>query len=176
MSLRPRLVPSILHMAVTWTANLATWPPSAAMTEHAPQTSRVCARCARIKQACDGGDPCARCQRLALSCVAQGQTDSNFQANLAKPQVRRAHTGCKTCKKRKRKCDERKPKCSDCLRLCLECVYSVSPGIPTAITQQRDQSHSTALQEEPHLAVTEDEFSYAHDITPIVTPDTFFSL
>jgi len=137
------------------------------MTDPTPQSSTVCARCAHIKQACDGGNPCARCQRLALTCVAQGRGDLNL---LAKPQVKRAHTGCWTCKKRKRKCDEKKPKCSDCLRLCLECAYSVPTGTFVMSEKRLDEVYSTASQEDNSPAVMEGNFSHEYDRTSVATP------
>jgi transcriptional activator protein UGA3 len=154
------------------TANLAAWSSAATMTDQPPQHSHVCARCAHIKQACDGGDPCARCHRLAIVCVAQGWGDLNL---LAKPLVRRAHTGCRTCKKRKRKCDEGKPKCSDCVRLCLECVYTVPPRMSATRGQRLDHSHSTSPREDCYLPVPEDDFSQACNNTPIATPAMIFS-
>lgn len=86
----------------------------------------VCARCAKIKQACDGGTPCARCKRLGISCERNLGADGSEPSNaITKPvKLTRTHTGCITCKKRKRKCDEARPQCSDCRRLCLDCVYA----------------------------------------------------
>lgn len=129
------------------------WLVNLLMADQTPRLSHVCAVCAHIKQACDGRNPCARCERLALFCVAQGQAGSDLRA---KPQVRRAHTGCQTCKKRKRKCDERKPKCSSCLRLCLECVYSVQSEATMTGEQHQDQPQSIALRDHCSLEARED--------------------
>jgi len=90
--------------------------------------SRRCARCAQIKQACDGLSPCTRCSRLSVLCVPN-RTGANTQDGLlgqhvTKARIRRAHSGCDTCKKRRKKCDEVKPKCGDCRRLCLPCDWT----------------------------------------------------
>ncbi len=92
----------------------------------------VCVRCAKIKQACDGGIPCTRCKRLDVVCEAKSVDGTTKQVPLDKQSSRpvkitRTHTGCVTCKRRKRKCDEGRPKCSDCRRLCLECRYPTPP-------------------------------------------------
>jgi len=86
----------------------------------------VCARCAAIKQVCDGATPCARCKRLGTPCEPRvGDNADRTTITLTKPvNLTRTHTGCLTCKKRRRKCDEARPRCSDCRRLCLECEYS----------------------------------------------------
>jgi hypothetical protein len=93
----------------------------------------VCSRCASIKQGCSGGFPCERCIRLRLPCYSKSRSDSSTQSTdsglgyLAQPQpkarIRRVHTGCLTCKQRKKKCDEAKPSCGDCRRLCLQCSW-----------------------------------------------------
>lgn len=87
----------------------------------------VCLRCAKIKQACDGGSPCARCKRLDVSCEPNeyGKQPGDSSGVISKPsRIIRTHTGCSSCKKRRRKCDEIRPRCSDCRRLCLDCHYS----------------------------------------------------
>lgn len=92
------------------------------MSQHA-----VCLRCARIKQACDGGTPCARCRRLDLHCEPKEHASQSAESGLLtlkRAKITRTHTGCLTCKKRRRKCDETRPRCSDCRRLCLDCKYA----------------------------------------------------
>jgi len=91
----------------------------------------VCLRCARIKQACDGGSPCARCRRLDLHCEPRDQallSSDGAPLILKRAKITRTHTGCLTCKRRRRKCDEARPRCSDCRRLCLECKYANAPA------------------------------------------------
>jgi len=87
-----------------------------------------CARCAQIKQACDGLSPCTRCSRLSVPCVPKASAidaqDLLSDQPKTKARIRRAHSGCNTCKKRRKKCDEGKPKCGDCRRLCLPCDWT----------------------------------------------------
>lgn len=83
-------------------------------------------RCAKIKQACDGGAPCSRCKRLEVSCepnLIGGQHDTGRPSTSKPVKITRTQTGCLSCKKRKRKCDEARPRCGDCRRLCLTCTY-----------------------------------------------------
>ncbi|KAF2703774.1 hypothetical protein K504DRAFT_485541 [Pleomassaria siparia CBS 279.74] len=95
---------------------------------------QVCARCAEIKQACDGSSPCSRCLRLSLPCVAKGRghhvvaNDAVLNGRKPKAKVTRVHTGCFTCKQRRKKCDEVKPKCADCRRLNLLCNWPTQLG------------------------------------------------
>ncbi|KAL4946958.1 hypothetical protein BDW69DRAFT_204971 [Aspergillus filifer] len=51
------------------------------------------------------------------------QTASQITSKSQK--IRRAHSGCKSCRKRGKKCDETKPTCRACTRLGLECGYGV---------------------------------------------------
>ncbi|EXJ87761.1 hypothetical protein A1O1_04688 [Capronia coronata CBS 617.96] len=98
--------------------------------EHPKPVRRVvCSRCAQIKQACDGGRPCSRCRRLDVICepnLNRSRGTPEVSRPSAPIRITRAHTGCATCKKRKRKCDEARPRCSDCRRLCLDCHYPSS--------------------------------------------------
>ncbi|KAK6383859.1 hypothetical protein LTS17_003151 [Exophiala oligosperma] len=90
----------------------------------------ICMRCAKIKQACDGGSPCSRCNRLEVSCepnLVGGDGDTGRRSTSKPVKITRTQTGCLSCKKRKRKCDESRPKCGDCRRLCLNCTYIDPP-------------------------------------------------
>ncbi|KAK0385629.1 hypothetical protein NLU13_6806 [Sarocladium strictum] len=95
--------------------------------------STVCLRCASIKQGCTGGFPCERCVRLGVPCQPKSATSPAspdqdaglYHQPKPKARIRRVHTGCVTCKKRKKKCDETKPSCGNCRRLCLTCEWSV---------------------------------------------------
>lgn len=103
----------------------------------------VCLRCARIKQACDGGSPCGRCQRLDLLCESKEHALRSVEGTIPtqkRAKITRTHTGCLTCKKRRRKCDEARPRCSDCRRLCLDCKYANPAAPPTASAQLVEQS------------------------------------
>ncbi|KAL4890558.1 fungal-specific transcription factor domain-containing protein [Aspergillus ambiguus] len=95
---------------------------------------RVCARCAKIKQRCDGGSPCARCSRLGHICeVQQPGKKADLPKSLGhrRPRASRSRGGCLSCKARKKKCDEIRPRCSDCRRLNLPCRWkSSSPSSP----------------------------------------------
>ena len=106
---------------------------------------RVCARCAKIKQSCDGADPCSRCIRtshlsiraslssrinfdagLRVDCVPKGSADVEqvgVTPQISKATIKRDKSGCLTCKQRRKKCDEVKPKCADCRRLNLTCSW-----------------------------------------------------
>lgn len=111
-----------------------------------PNRRTVCHRCAKIKQACDGGSPCARCKRLDVSCEPNdpAKHSSNSSIPISKPsRIIRTHTGCSSCKKRRRKCDEARPRCSDCRRLCLDCRYSTPVPASTSSSSPSDQSPST---------------------------------
>ncbi|KAL2203495.1 hypothetical protein CC79DRAFT_1311296 [Sarocladium strictum] len=99
--------------------------------------SLVCLRCATIKQGCTGGFPCERCIRLSVPCQPRRAGASSallplpekdatsYRQTEPKVRIKRVHTGCATCKKRKKKCDEAKPSCGNCRRLCLSCEWSV---------------------------------------------------
>ncbi|KAL4916381.1 hypothetical protein BDW62DRAFT_218737 [Aspergillus aurantiobrunneus] len=39
--------------------------------------------------------------------------------------IKRTHSGCRSCRKRGKKCDETKPSCRACVRLNLDCSYAV---------------------------------------------------
>ncbi|RAH77201.1 hypothetical protein BO86DRAFT_371248 [Aspergillus japonicus CBS 114.51] len=89
-------------------------------------SGRVCARCAVIKQRCDGASPCSRCARLGHICEPQQTGRPNSEAqSLAyrRPRASRSRDGCVSCKARKKKCDEKRPRCSDCHRLNLPCHW-----------------------------------------------------
>ncbi|PYI23190.1 hypothetical protein BO99DRAFT_376951 [Aspergillus violaceofuscus CBS 115571] len=89
-------------------------------------SGRVCARCAVIKQRCDGASPCSRCARLGHICEPQQTGRPNSEAqSLAyrRPRASRSRDGCVSCKARKKKCDEKRPRCSDCRRLNLPCHW-----------------------------------------------------
>lgn len=109
----------------------------------------ICARCAKIKQACSGGNPCLRCKRLHVSCEPSqaGEAASNIASKPVK--ITRAHTGCTSCKRRKRKCDEARPKCSDCHRLCLECLYEQprKQQVPASRDSSNDLSQSLSCSQ-----------------------------
>lgn len=112
----------------------------------------VCARCAKIKQACSGGFPCSRCKRLNVICQSNKDENihdpANSDSNSTVVRITRNHNACLNCKRRRKKCDEKRPKCSDCRRLCLDCEYSSLPW-------KSKSSGSQALQDLPE-AVTED--------------------
>jgi transcriptional activator protein UGA3 len=119
----------------------------------------VCLRCARIKQACDGGSPCARCRRLDLHCEPKeyaSQSTEGGLLTLKRAKITRTHTGCLTCKKRRRKCDESRPRCSDCRRLCLDCKYAnptaQQPGNPQPLKEPIEQD-SLSVVKTPILEV-----------------------
>src|SRR5882757_1262361 len=100
-----------------------------------PQLNRrvVCVRCAKIKQACDGGSPCLRRMRLDVTCEPNisGISAVGQSASALKPaRITRTHTGCLTCKRRRKKCTEERPKCSDCRRLCLDYIYQLPASGP----------------------------------------------
>lgn len=98
--------------------------PASVSTENPVIQRVVCARCARIKQGCDGGSPCSRCKRLDVECEHRangGRTRISGATPMPPVKIIRTPTGCLTCKRRRRKCDESQPRCSDCRRLCLEC-------------------------------------------------------
>ncbi|OJJ30000.1 hypothetical protein ASPWEDRAFT_121806 [Aspergillus wentii DTO 134E9] len=83
---------------------------------------QVCARCARIKQRCDGESPCSRCARLGHICEERGSKSP--PRTYRRPRASRSRGGCFSCKSRKKKCDEVKPRCSDCRRLNLPCRWN----------------------------------------------------
>ncbi|KAL4967020.1 Zn(II)2Cys6 transcription factor domain-containing protein [Aspergillus stella-maris] len=56
--------------------------------------------------------------------------------------IGRAHSGCKSCRKRGKKCDETKPKCRACARLGLECGYGVEHSFRN-VNQQLFQRRPT---------------------------------
>lgn len=129
----------------------------ATMSQHV-----VCLRCARIKQACDGGSPCARCRRLDLHCEPKEHASQSTDSGLLtqkRAKITRTHTGCLTCKKRRRKCDETRPRCSDCRRLCLDCKYA-KPAV--------HQSENLQPLKEP---IDQDSLSMV--ITPILEVEAF---
>lgn len=112
----------------------------------------VCLRCARIKQACDGGSPCARCRRLDLHCEPKDHAllpADGAPLIMKRAKITRTHTGCLTCKKRRRKCDESRPRCSDCRRLCLECRYA-NPAIQQ---MESAQPSKELIVQDPLMAV-----------------------
>ncbi|KAL3474257.1 fungal-specific transcription factor domain-containing protein [Aspergillus californicus] len=86
--------------------------------------AQVCARCARIKQRCDGGEPCSRCARLGYTCEAQTRgNEHRIERTQRRPRASRSRAGCLSCKRRKKKCDEVRPRCADCRRLNLPCHW-----------------------------------------------------
>ncbi|KAI1338672.1 fungal-specific transcription factor domain-containing protein [Xylariaceae sp. FL0016] len=106
-----------------------------------------CNVCASIKQKCDGSLPCSRCHRLGISCGydrASGRVTTAASDKQRAVTIRRARTGCLTCKKRKKKCDGLRPKCADCRRLNLNCVYQgdLSPG--SSVSSSSSQ-HTNAI-------------------------------
>jgi transcriptional activator protein UGA3 len=121
----------------------------------------VCSRCAKIKQACSGEIPCSRCSRLQVDCEpSQNGATDNVDVSSKPVRITRTHTGCASCKKRKRKCDELLPKCTDCRRLCLDCHYPhqtikkrQSPANSTSTTTIDSQDAADNLEAQP-LAVT----------------------
>ncbi|KAJ5243955.1 hypothetical protein N7489_004051 [Penicillium chrysogenum] len=84
---------------------------------------RVCARCSRIKQRCDGRLPCERCKRLGHPCKP---ASSGRDTPTRRPRASRSRGGCLSCKARKKKCDECRPTCSDCRRLNIRCQWRES--------------------------------------------------
>ncbi|OQE82524.1 hypothetical protein PENNAL_c0036G04998 [Penicillium nalgiovense] len=85
--------------------------------------SRVCARCSRIKQRCDGKLPCERCKRLGHVCKP---ASSGRDTTTRRLRTSRSRGGCLSCKARKKKCDECRPTCSDCRRLNIRCQWRES--------------------------------------------------
>jgi hypothetical protein len=63
-----------------------------------------------------------------------------------KPFMKRAKTGCGTCRRRKKKCDEAKPECNNCTRIGIICQGYVEKmmlqknGISTSLPSLSDQS------------------------------------
>ncbi|KAJ5298075.1 hypothetical protein N7508_008324 [Penicillium antarcticum] len=85
-----------------------------------------CARCAHIKQRCDGDSPCSRCKRLGHACKPRFLDEESALSRgspARRPRASRSRGGCLPCKTRKKKCDENRPKCSDCRRLNLPCEW-----------------------------------------------------
>ncbi|KAJ6172892.1 hypothetical protein N7485_005704 [Penicillium canescens] len=85
-----------------------------------------CARCARIKQRCDGESPCSRCKRLGHVCKPRSpekESTLSLRSPARRPRASRSRSGCLPCKTRKKKCDENRPRCSDCRRLNLPCEW-----------------------------------------------------
>lgn len=110
-------------------------------------TGRVCARCAKIKQRCDGGAPCSRCARLGHVCEPQrpgGKLDPKTIA-YRRPRASRSRGGCLSCKARKKKCDEIQPRCSDCRRLNLPCQWKASPSFPSSTDPSLPPSSESSL-------------------------------
>ncbi|KAJ5660711.1 uncharacterized protein N7484_000083 [Penicillium longicatenatum] len=114
---------------------------------HAAVTpGRVCARCAQIKQRCDGGLPCSRCKRLGHVCKprvpAENVGPSRGTMGSRRPRASRSRGGCLSCKARKKKCDENRPRCTDCRRLNLSCQWP-SNGTSVASDGESPESYAT---------------------------------
>ncbi|KAJ5689844.1 hypothetical protein N7462_004236 [Penicillium macrosclerotiorum] len=124
-------------------------------------SGRVCARCARIKQRCDGNEPCSRCKRLGHDCKprspsAKETVDLSLPvAALRRPRASRSRGGCLSCKARKKKCDETRPRCSDCRRLNLPCQWLADTRrlsrdrAASSESSESSESHATASPEDP---------------------------
>ncbi|CAI7572883.1 unnamed protein product [Penicillium manginii] len=110
---------------------------------------RVCARCARIKQRCDGSQPCSRCKRLGHICKPRSPTEQEpgLAAASRRPRASRSRGGCLSCKARKKKCDELRPRCSDCRRLNLPCQWA--PSIETTNDPSDSSSPESHATESP---------------------------
>lgn len=129
-------------------------------------TRIVCSRCAKIKQACSGEIPCSRCLRLQVECEpSQNGVEHHVDVSSKPVRITRTHTGCTSCKKRKRKCDEQLPKCTDCRRLCLDCHY---PPQPAKKRQSTTNSSSTTTVASPDGANASAETS----LVPISSDDS----
>ncbi|PYI01481.1 hypothetical protein BO78DRAFT_435703, partial [Aspergillus sclerotiicarbonarius CBS 121057] len=132
----------------------------------------VCARCAKIKQRCDGASPCARCARLGHVC--QPQSQSIDTSDLGRPRASRSRGGCLSCKARKKRCDEVRPRCSDCRRLNLPCRWPVST--PSSHASPASEYNSLTLPSQGHgetsfLPLFEDgTFDFAAWLAPDIPP------
>ncbi|CAO2658302.1 Nn.00g060250.m01.CDS01 [Neocucurbitaria sp. VM-36] len=108
---------------------------------------------------------------LSVPCVPKAKghhladNDAIVNSGKLKARITRVHTGCFTCKKRRKKCDEVKPKCADCRRLNLPCNWPTGRGC----------RHSTATSDilkgsiSPH-ALDHDQFNTV-DLTKELVPD-----
>lgn len=155
-------------------AKMESPPAASAASPTTPRISRVCVRCASIKQACDGSTPCARCQRLSLPCHTRQEGQS---LPPAKPRVRRVHTGCVTCKKRKRKCDEARPKCGDCVRLCLPCGWPAAFEKGTRAKRRRESQESVVelSRNESSIEAPDSTLDLSPAITEFSWNDDYFA-
>ncbi|OJI87743.1 hypothetical protein ASPTUDRAFT_61789 [Aspergillus tubingensis CBS 134.48] len=134
---------------------------------------RVCARCAVIKQRCDGASPCSRCARLGHICEPQkpGRPASEVPSlAYRRPRASRSRGGCTSCKARKKKCDESRPRCSDCRRLNLPCHWNnpreKSSSSALASPQPSPTSSSSEFTHEPILSSDSDPVSEVDPISP----------
>ncbi|KAJ5761763.1 uncharacterized protein N7511_005145 [Penicillium nucicola] len=110
-------------------------------------TRGCCARCAHIKQRCDGDSPCSRCKRLGHICKPRSLDEDpvlSRGSSARRPRASRSRGGCLPCKTRKKKCDENRPKCSDCRRLNFPCEWP-APAIDVEMHSPRvDDTSSPA--------------------------------
>lgn len=72
-----------------------------------------------------------------------------------KPLMKRAKTGCGTCRRRKKKCDEAKPECNNCTRIGIICQGYVDEmmlrknGISTSLPSLSDQTRMPMEAHQP---------------------------
>ncbi|GKZ26028.1 hypothetical protein AbraIFM66951_003206 [Aspergillus brasiliensis] len=135
----------------------------------------VCARCAVIKQRCDGASPCSRCARLGHICEPQqpGRPASEVPS-LAhrRPRASRSRGGCTSCKARKKKCDESRPRCSDCRRLNLPCHWnSPRARTPPPALASPQPSHTSPTSEPAHEAILSSVSDPVSEVDPICSSD-----
>ncbi|KAL1848338.1 hypothetical protein VTK73DRAFT_10137 [Phialemonium thermophilum] len=92
-------------------------------------------------------------------------------ARPKKTSICRSRTGCKTCRKRRKKCDEKKPSCGSCLKLGRIC----EPISPTFEFRDVSMSSSKAKRSTRINATPEVTNASSSANTPLRTQDAFGS-
>ncbi|RAK76910.1 uncharacterized protein BO72DRAFT_477841 [Aspergillus fijiensis CBS 313.89] len=143
-------------------------------------SGRVCARCAVIKQRCDGTSPCSRCARLGHICEPQQPGRPNAEAQTLanrRPRASRSRDGCVSCKARKKKCDEKRPRCSDCRRLNLPCYWNAprARSPPPVIVSPLPSPPEMPLSEAAHDLILSSVSDPTPELDPISPSDHLLS-